>query len=469
MSDKKPPTHPPSGKDGFEQEFEKFLREEERAAGAVYRKLPPVEPDAALDARVRALAQRARDVSALGANPGATPAPTASARARGARRWIPAFASAAVLVLAAGIVWRVAPHGWIDRERAAVSAPLDAVASKKSDGAPSAPAAVSTASPEPAKRAMDPARIADDARSVQAAPGIAPGGAPPSAFPAPARPAPAGADRVASNAERLDRARSKARDENTNEMSKTRTPADPETARAKSAPSERDRGGAMPPAQAVAQTASSVAFPQASAPVPALVPPAMAAAPPPPANAVAATADAPERARKQKSESARGALDVAGNARALATPAPPPAPPAPSEVASASAGRVVESRPTTANAPAATSGVREAEERQQQAFADHSAIPPEAPKLNPSGRPTPAQIAAWPPPNCHASGSSVPDVRSWHYPPEVPETPELRFAIVKKYLDLESPEGAAKAYADFRHCYPDDRWPLSVTRRLGTR
>ena len=66
-----------------------------------------------------------------------------------------------------------------------------------------------------------------------------------------------------------------------------------------------------------------------------------------------------------------------------------------------------------------------------------------------------------------SSGAGV-DARTSNYPPDVPDSAQLRFGIVKNYLDAESPEGARKAYADFRHCYPDDRWPPSLLRRLGT-
>lgn len=102
-----------------------------------------------------------------------------------------------------------------------------------------------------------------------------------------------------------------------------------------------------------------------------------------------------------------------------------------------------------------------------QDFEDH-ASPADVPNFRIAGRPTPAQLAAWPAPNCHRAGTVRDESRNWSYPPDVPGTAQLRFVTVKNYLDAQSRETALKAYADFRHCYPDDRWPASLLRRLGT-
>ncbi|HEX7915575.1 MAG TPA: hypothetical protein VF497_07490, partial [Rudaea sp.] len=98
MSDIKKPSQTGANEHGFDAEFDAFLREDDSRLAALYRKLPHPEPDAALDARVRAQARRAL-------NEGAE---AALARPR-ARRWLPAFGAAATLVLAAGLVWRVMP------------------------------------------------------------------------------------------------------------------------------------------------------------------------------------------------------------------------------------------------------------------------------------------------------------------------------------------------------------------------
>ena len=99
-----------------------------------------------------------------------------------------------------------------------------------------------------------------------------------------------------------------------------------------------------------------------------------------------------------------------------------------------------------------------------QSFADRT--PAHVPDFH-AYRPTAAQLAAWPAPNCHAAGTVKGENRSWNYPPDVPGTAQLRFATVNMYLEEQSREAALKAYADFRHCYPDDHWPASLLRRLG--
>jgi len=47
-----------TGRDQFEREFEAFLADEESRLAGVYRKLPQPEPDARLDAAVKAMAHR---------------------------------------------------------------------------------------------------------------------------------------------------------------------------------------------------------------------------------------------------------------------------------------------------------------------------------------------------------------------------------------------------------------------------
>ncbi len=96
------------------------------------------------------------------------------------------------------------------------------------------------------------------------------------------------------------------------------------------------------------------------------------------------------------------------------------------------------------------------------------ASPADVPNLRIAGRPTAAQLAAWPAPNCHSAGTVKDESQTWGYPPDVPGTAQLRFVTVKIYLDAQSREAALKAFADFRHCYPDDHWPDSLLRRLGT-
>ena len=88
-----------SNKEQFEREFESFLNEEDSRIAALYRKLPRAEPDAKLDAAVLAMARRA------------AAATTPRTRAR-APRWVPALSAAAVVALAAGIAFRVAPTVW---------------------------------------------------------------------------------------------------------------------------------------------------------------------------------------------------------------------------------------------------------------------------------------------------------------------------------------------------------------------
>jgi len=113
----------------FELEFEAFLRNDEAQLAALYRKLPLAAPDAQLDARVRALAQRELALSDDGHTSGAK-ADVEDANLTPTRmylrhpRWLPALGAAAMLVLAAGIAWRMAPSAWTSRER--TNAPVTA-------------------------------------------------------------------------------------------------------------------------------------------------------------------------------------------------------------------------------------------------------------------------------------------------------------------------------------------------------
>lgn len=112
MSDIKKPSPAASDERGFDAEFDAFLREEDSRLAALYRKLPHPEPDAALDVRVRAQAQRA-----LNEGVEAT-AQTGTQRARG---WLPAFGAAATLVLVAGLAWRLMPPNSPTHEAATVA------------------------------------------------------------------------------------------------------------------------------------------------------------------------------------------------------------------------------------------------------------------------------------------------------------------------------------------------------------
>ena len=96
-----------------EQEFDAFLRDDDSRLAALYRKLPQPEPDAQLDARVRALAQRA-----LLSETAAVPAPSGT---RKRPRWLPAIGAAAAFALAAGIAWRAGPQMWPVRDKAAAT------------------------------------------------------------------------------------------------------------------------------------------------------------------------------------------------------------------------------------------------------------------------------------------------------------------------------------------------------------
>ncbi|MBS0571165.1 MAG: hypothetical protein JSS28_11185 [Proteobacteria bacterium] len=122
-----------AGNEQFERDFEAFLHEDDSRLSALYRKLPATEPDARLDAAVRAMAQRAMIAKA-------------PARMPAQRRWMPAFGIAAVLALAAGIGLRLAPGLWQRSPGASPAAPAAPIA----QGMPTQPS-------EPATTAMQEA------------------------------------------------------------------------------------------------------------------------------------------------------------------------------------------------------------------------------------------------------------------------------------------------------------------------
>lgn len=121
-----------TGNPQFERDFAAFLRGDDARLEALYRKLPQPEPDAPLDAAVRALAQRAAAAT--------TRKPIASHR-----HWLPVFGVAAVVALAVGFAFRLGPQLW---QRPSAVAPAEPAAE-------SAPAPM--ALPEPAMESQAPA------------------------------------------------------------------------------------------------------------------------------------------------------------------------------------------------------------------------------------------------------------------------------------------------------------------------
>ena len=510
MSDKKTPAGTPSTgipptDAAFDQEFDKFLSEETARIDAIYRKLPQAEPDAQLDARVRAHARGGvRD------EPTFAPARRTEPVSR-SRSWLPAFASAAVLVLAAGIAWRLGPQNWAEKDVAksvAVDATTASDAGASTTGASLPSLASTTAQRTPATNAPGEAEAAKPGGIAQPNPDD--GANAPVPFP-PAKPAPrispppavsGGALTGASQAElrKTEAARADA--------AASRAPEPSAPTREKSATANLDvvRGelkksqAPVPPATTADVSGASAARAVSNAPVPATVSgvgakSSIATTVPEATTTRELTTPAPEQApadarRRDETmtglpqQSASGIADRSKLAetkalstaapRPAAAPPPPPPPPiqAPAPVSGfASEPATAATAPTSRQPASAAAGVDE--ETQKQAYADHLAVPPGSPQPNVPGRPTAAQLAAWPAPNCRAAGTvsaSGPNIntRTWNYPPDVPDSARLRLVIVKEYLDLDSREGALKAYADFRHCYPDDRWPASLLRRLGT-
>ncbi|MHB8678150.1 MAG: hypothetical protein ACYC7G_00250 [Rudaea sp.] len=133
-----------SGNPQFERDFEAFLEGGDSRLDALYRKLPQPEPDAHLDAAVRALAQRAV-------------AATARTSVAAQRRWLPAFSVAAVVALAVGFAFRIGPQLWqrpasqLETEPAiAPSAPSPPAMAPSAQKASAAPAATAAQAPAPA-------------------------------------------------------------------------------------------------------------------------------------------------------------------------------------------------------------------------------------------------------------------------------------------------------------------------------
>ncbi|MDE2084626.1 MAG: hypothetical protein KGI64_07165 [Xanthomonadaceae bacterium] len=157
-----------SGNPQFERDFEAFLESDDSRLDALYRKLPQPEPDARLDAAVRALAQRA--VAATARTPVAAH-----------RRWLPVFSVAAVVALAAGIAFQIRPQLWQrpasqpGAEPASVPsappAPAVALSAQKASAATAATAAPAAHAPAAEMKTVENAA----SRSM------------PRAFPAPAR------------------------------------------------------------------------------------------------------------------------------------------------------------------------------------------------------------------------------------------------------------------------------------------
>jgi hypothetical protein len=148
-----------AGNEQFEREFEAFLRDEDARVAALYRKLPSQEPDARLDAAVRAMAHRAL-------NPQLVATPRGIARRRGLARWIPAFGAAAGVVLAAGIAFKMGPSR---NDREYDRTPASDVISVRSVDAPAAPAPPLSPAPPLQSSAAPAAAAAPSASSRQAA------------------------------------------------------------------------------------------------------------------------------------------------------------------------------------------------------------------------------------------------------------------------------------------------------------
>jgi hypothetical protein len=135
-----------SGNEKFERDFESFLSGDDARLSALYRKLPQAEPDARIDAAVRAMARR-----------GVAPA---HPRATAGTRWLPMLGAAAVVALAAGIAVRLGPQLWqrppAPSEAGSIPAP--------SVPPPAAPAASALSS----ARKTSPAPVAADIPAAQA-------------------------------------------------------------------------------------------------------------------------------------------------------------------------------------------------------------------------------------------------------------------------------------------------------------
>lgn len=431
MSDKKTNVGMPSPDEPFDREFEQFLREEASRVAAIYRKLPHAEPDARLDARVHARAREGiRDEPSF-----ASPRRIGTASRRN-RRWLPAFASAAVLLLAAGIAWRLGPQNWAQKDGMAVDvtaaaskvaapaiAPLPqpagstAIASPMQEAAVESGAAAANAAASAPSAARDSANTPAPLPAAKSAAHIAAPAAPSGTTPR--------ADLTQTEAPHGEAAVSAAISRASERPAPTRATADSAGSELKKAETPEQSRAAAPTLQGAPQPATVAAPAAVAQSVPAQIPQVSTPSASPP--------------------------------KAPAAQAPPP--PASEPVAALSA-------PAAASPPPATAGHLDGE-AQKRAFA-YRISSSESPHLSITGKPTAAQLAAWPAPNCSAPATPAQDNRSSSYPPDVPATAQLRFATVRIFLDLDSREAARKAYADFRLCHPDDRWPRQLIQQLGT-
>jgi hypothetical protein len=129
--------------DKLEQEFEAFLAEERSRLASLYRKLPQVEPDARLDASVRAMAHRAL-------NPQLVATSRADTARRQRLRWVPALGAAAGVVLAAGIAFKLGPS--MHRDGPEYAAPSsDVIRVRRLDAPEPAPVPPLSPAPPPAQ------------------------------------------------------------------------------------------------------------------------------------------------------------------------------------------------------------------------------------------------------------------------------------------------------------------------------
>lgn len=122
-----------SGNEQLERELESFLAGPDSRLAALYARLPQPQPDAKLDAAVRAAAQRA--------------IATTSRRAR--PRWLPALGVAAVLVIAASVAIRLGPQIWQQHARTQPAVQKAATQPTQEPSAPVAPAAPAALPPGP--------------------------------------------------------------------------------------------------------------------------------------------------------------------------------------------------------------------------------------------------------------------------------------------------------------------------------
>ncbi len=155
MSDTKKPAQ-----EKFEADFDAFLRDGKSHLGELYRKLPHSEPDASIDARLRARARQALRENGDAAPSDRAVRTIAHASPSRARRWLPGLGAAAALVLAAGLAWRMTP--WKTPMPDSVQPPGAAAPAAANDQAATAqaPAPAAESKPEPPPAAADQAGAA---------------------------------------------------------------------------------------------------------------------------------------------------------------------------------------------------------------------------------------------------------------------------------------------------------------------